>query len=694
MKKLLFLLAAVALAASAAAQNEYAEIARLRGLNRRVAGIRSMNDGEHYTALEGNDIVRYAYAAEGPSEKLLPASAAGLRITDYAFSPDEKRILVASGYAPIYRHSYTTKYYLVEDNSCRPVLPEAEAPRDASFSPDGSSIVYSDRNDLYLYDIASGHTRRLTADGEWNAVINGTTDWVYEEEFGFTQAYAFSPDSRRVAFLRFDERAVPLMQMMRFDGKLHNEAFSFKYPKAGETNSTMQLFVVDLATGQTERIDTGAETDQYIPRIGFTPDGKLWFHRLNRRQNTFELVLCEPHGAQRTIYEERAQQYVERVDDNTITFVDKDRFLVRQESHTGFMHLYLYGVRSGFIAQVTKGPWEVTEVVGVTPKRVWFLSTETSPLRRNLYSAALNGKDKRRLTTGEGCYAIAPSKGMKYYISTFSSATTPNRIEVCTGDGKPVRTLAASTELEQELAASGRPAKEFFTFVTERGDTLNAYIVRPRDFDPSRRYPVLLTQYSGPGSQTVADRWSLDWEDALVVRPPHGRPALGRQRAHRHLRLVVRRLHGRELRPQRAGALQNGHRRGPRHLVALLRHHLHRNLQQPAAVQRRRLRRQFAHPLRAAARRPAHAPAAHPRHGRRQRPLPEHGRTGPCAQPRRQAVRHDGLSRPEPLDAAERYVQRAAEDDRLHARTLVVWSVHAVSTLPPGRSPSRRPARR
>ena len=516
MKRLLFLLAAVALAASAAEQNEYAEIARLRGLNRRVAGIRSMNDGEHYTALEGNDIVRYAYAAEGPGEKLLPASAAGLRITDYAFSPDEKRILVASGYAPIYRHSYTTKYYLVEGNSCRPVLPEAEAPRDASFSPDGTAIVYSDRNDLYLYDIASGHTRRLTADGEWNAVINGTTDWVYEEEFGITQAYAFSPDSRRVAFLRFDERAVPLMQMMRFDGKLHNEAFSFKYPKAGETNSTVQLFVVDLATGQTERIDTGAETDQYIPRIGFTPDGKLWFHRLNRRQNTFELVLCEPHGAQRTIYEERAQQYVERVDNNTITFVDKDRFLVRQESHTGFMHLYLYGVRSGFIAQVTKGPWEVTEVVGVTPKRVWFLSTETSPLRRNLYSAALNGKDKRRLTAGEGCYAIAPSKGMKYYISTFSSATTPNRVEVCTGDGKPVRTLAASTELEQELAASGRPAKEFFTFVTERGDTLNAYIVRPRDFDPSQRYPVLLTQYSGPGSQTVADRWSLDWEDALV----------------------------------------------------------------------------------------------------------------------------------------------------------------------------------
>ena len=516
MKKFFFLLVfAAAVPGPLQAQNEYAEIARLRSLNRRVGGIRSMNDGEHYTVVEQGDIVRYAYAAEGPGEKLLPGPLPAA-ISDYAFSPDEQRILVAAGREPIYRHSYTSAYFLAEGGSLRPVLTEAQAPRDASFSPDGSSILYSDRNDLYLYTIADGRTRRLTSDGEWNAIINGTADWVYEEEFGLTRAYAFSPDGGRVAFLRFDERAVPTMELMRYGGRLHNEAFSFKYPKAGEPNSTVQLFVIDLATGRRERIDTGPETDQYLPRIGFTPDGRLWFHRLNRRQNTFEVVLCEPHGALHTIYEERAQQYVERVDDGTITFVDKDRFLVRQESHTGFMHLYLYGIRSGLIAQVTKGEWEVTEVVGTTPKRVWFLSTETSPLRRNLYSVALNGRDKRRLTPDDGFYTIAPSRGMKYYISTFSSATTPNRIEICTGEGVPVRTLETNRELQAELAAAERPVKEFFAFVTERGDTLNAYIVRPRGFDPSQRYPVLLTQYSGPGSQTVADRWSLDWEDALV----------------------------------------------------------------------------------------------------------------------------------------------------------------------------------
>ena len=514
---LITLLAAALLGAGIVqAQNEYAEIARLRGMNQTVRGIRSMADGEHYTTLEGSNIIRHSYAAAGPGERMLPSSAANLTITDYSFSPDERQILIASGSKPIYRHSYTTSYFLAAGNSLTPVLREAEAPRDASFSPDSRLIAYSDRNDLYVYDTAARQTRRITDDGAWNSVINGTTDWVYEEEFGFTKAYAFSPDSRRIAYLRFDESQVPLMEMMRFDGKLYNQAYSFKYPKAGERNSTVEVWVCDLATGAKERIDTGRETDQYIPRIGWTPDGRLYFFRLNRRQNTFEVILCEPNGAQRTIYDERSQQYVERVDDSSLTFVDKDRFLVRQESHTGYMHLYLYSIRRGFLAQVTKGDWEVTDVAGSDGKRVWYLSTETSPLRRNLYSVRLDGTQKRRLTTGEGFYTIAPSAGMKYYISTFSNAATPNRVEICDGEGNPVR---GGQLIAQGLAVgqqADRPQKEFFTFATERGDTLNAYIVKPRGYDPSHRYPVLLTQYSGPGSQSVRDRWSLDWEDALA----------------------------------------------------------------------------------------------------------------------------------------------------------------------------------
>lgn len=505
-------------AGRASAGEEYAEIARLKGMNETVRGIRSMNDGEHYTTLEGNDIRRYAYASEERSVSLLPTPAPNLEITDYLLSPDERSILIASGAQPIYRHSYTTSYTLIRDGRLLPVLREAEAPRDATFSPDGRRIAYSDRNDLYVYDIETRRSQRITDDGRWNEVINGTTDWVYEEEFGITRAYAFSPDGQKLAYLRFDESRVPLMEMMRFDGKLYNRAYSFKYPKAGEANSEVELWVADLATGEKKRLETGPETDQYIPRIGWTPDGRPWYYRLNRRQNTFEMVVCEPHGAQRTVYEERAQQYVERVDDKTVTFVDRDRFLVRQESHTGYMHLYLYSLRRGLLEQVTKGPWEVTDVVGTDGKRVWYLSTETSPLRRNLYSVRLDGSDKQRLTQGEGYYSVSPSRGMKYFITTFSNVTTPNVTEVCNAAGERLRTLADSHELRAELQAEGRPVKEFFRFTTERGDTLNAYRVLPRGFDPAQRYPVLLTQYSGPGSQQVADRWTMDWEDALAEK--------------------------------------------------------------------------------------------------------------------------------------------------------------------------------
>ena len=307
--------------------------------------------------------------------------------------------------------------------------------------------------------------------------------------------------------------------MMRFDGELYPEPFSFKYPKAGEANSIVELWTIDLETGRRTQIETGPEQDQYLPRIGYTPDGRLWFFRLNRRQNSFEMIVCEPSGAQRTAYEERSQRYVERVDDRTITFLDKNRFLVRQESHTGRMHLYLYSVRGGLQGPVTRGDdWEVTELVGTDGKRVWYLSTEGSPLRRNLYSIRLDGSDKRRLTPDEGYCTVVPSAGMKYGIVTSSSAASPNRVEILTGDGRKVRTLKESAGLRAELALAPRPRKEFFTFRTERGDVLNAYLVKPLDFDPAKRYPVLLTQYSGPGSQSVRDRWETDWEEALVEK--------------------------------------------------------------------------------------------------------------------------------------------------------------------------------
>ena len=512
----LFIMVAVLLAAATtattAAQDDYDRLMNLRRANGGIAGMRSMNDGEHYTYRSREGISMRSYADRNTSTLL---QAVPFAYADYRLSPDEQSVLVASSenLRTIYRHSYAADYWYAEIG--KPFTKILEDVRDVSFSPDGRKLAYSKDNNLYIYDIATAKSVPATSDGSWNSVINGTSDWVYEEEYGFTRAYAFSPDSRQVAYLRFDESRVPMASIVRYDFREERDStLMFKYPRAGEANSVVTLHLYDTADGSTRRIDTGAESDQYILNVAWTPAGELYFYRVNRRQNRFEVVLQRNDGTQKVIYEEQSEQYVERPDGGTVTFIDGDRFIVREESSAGRMHLYLHSIAKGRLNPVTSGAWEVTSLVGTDGKNVWYTSTETSPLRRDLYRTGLNGKGKKRLTGGDGFYSTAPSAGMKYYVSTFTNASTPNIITVHRGDGRTVDTLADN---RKAVAAAGKKVvREFFTFTTERGDTLNAYRVLPEGFDPAKRYPVLLTQYSGPGSQQVADRWTVDWEDALA----------------------------------------------------------------------------------------------------------------------------------------------------------------------------------
>jgi len=488
-----------------------------------MPAVRPDADGEHFYSSTADGIFRCGYADAGDRLAVLPAGdeprtcrvtvggrteSRRLHIAGFDVSADGS-VLVADGASPIYRHSYTTDYLLCRDGVLSPVMTGVSGKRDASFSPDGRTIAFSADNDLWLYDIASAEVRRLTGDGEWNSVINGTTDWVYEEEFGFTRAYAFSPDSRRIAYLRFDESRVPEFEMMRFDGTLHNRAYSFKYPKAGDANSSVTLHVYDIAAGRTREVAADSGADQYIPHIGWTPGGDLYFYRVNRRQNLFE-VIVDRDGVQRTVYSESSPRYVERPSAATVRFLDADRFLVREETSAGWWHIYLYSISKGFVRALTSGEWEVTDIVAADGGYVWYVSTEESPLKRDLYRIDLRGRGKRRLTGGDGWYAVQAGAGMKYFISSFSSATVPGRVSVRRGDGSPVRTIAERGD------GGDAPVREFFVWTTERGDTLNAYMILPRGFDPAKRYPVLLTQYSGPGSQEVRDRWRPDWCDALA----------------------------------------------------------------------------------------------------------------------------------------------------------------------------------
>ena len=484
-----------------------------------VSGVRSLSDGERYTTMSDGRVLCFSYRTGEPAGVLFDASAAEPRIefTDYVLSADERRLLLTTDVEPIYRHSFTAEYWIYDrqDGSLRR-LSQGGPQQQAQFSPDGSRVAFVRGGNLFVADPTAGSERQLTFDGRFNHIINGLPDWVYEEEFSFARAFAWSPDGRKIAYLRFDESRVKQYNMNRFAGGLYPENYTFKYPKAGEQNSVVELYCCDAADGSTVRMDTGEQTDQYIPRLFWTPTGQLGFYRLNRLQNHFEVLLCDSSGASRVVYDERNDRYVERVDGRTVTFLpDGDRFVVRSE-RDGFMHLYLYGVSEGLLGRITSGEWEVTELLGIEGDRVYYLSTETSPLRRDLYTVRLDGRGKRRLTGGDGTYRIAPSRGFRYFLSYFSNVRTPNRVTLHRSDGRLVRTLEDNAALRTKLDELQVPVKEFFRFATSEGVELNGYMVRPNGFDSSRRYPVLMTQYSGPGSQQAADRWTIGWEDVLV----------------------------------------------------------------------------------------------------------------------------------------------------------------------------------
>lgn len=484
-----------------------------------VSGVRSLSDGERYTTMSDGRVLCFSYRTGEPAGVLFDASAAEPRIefTDYVLSADERRLLLTTDVEPIYRHSFTAEYWIYDrqDGSLRR-LSQGGPQQQAQFSPDGSRVAFVRGGNLFVADPTAGSERQLTFDGRFNHIINGLPDWVYEEEFSFARAFAWSPDGRKIAYLRFDESRVKQYNMNRFAGGLYPENYTFKYPKAGEQNSVVELYCCDAADGSTVRMDTGEQTDQYIPRLFWTPTGQLGFYRLNRLQNHFEVLLCDSSGASRVVYDERNDRYVERVDGRTVTFLpDGDRFVVRSE-RDGFMHLYLYGVSEGLLGRITSGEWEVTELLGIEGDRVYYLSTETSPLRRDLYTVRLDGRGKRRLTGGDGTYRIAPSRGFRYFISYFSNVRTPNRVTLHRSDGRLVCTLEDNAALRTKLDELQVPVKEFFRFATSEGVELNGYMVRPNGFDSSRRYPVLMTQYSGPGSQQAADRWTIGWEDVLV----------------------------------------------------------------------------------------------------------------------------------------------------------------------------------
>lgn len=489
-----------------------------------LSGVTSMDDGNHYAVVEGRTVKLYDYATSSMREVVFDASEHTPKIDfkRYFFSPDESKIMFVTDIKPIYRHSYTAEYYVFNraDGSLRP-LSNGGPQQVATFSPDGTKAAFVRDNNLFWVDLAAdGFTEhQITADGRFNYILNGIPDWVYEEEYSFARAYEWSPASDYIAYYRTDEERVKEYNMNMFRGDLYPTVYKFKYPKAGESNSVVTIHTYDMTTGKSVEMQTGDADDRYIPRIMWA-GRQLAVANLNRLQNSLDLFLCDPAtGQSRVIYHEEDDRYIDRVGDKTFTFLgDGSRFLVQNES-SGYKHIYLYSTDKGLICPVTSGDYEVTDLLGVDQKRgvVYYMSTEASPLKRDLYTVKLNGKGKKRLTGGDGTYRVVPSKGFNYFITYFSSATTPTEVTLCGSDGKPVRSLFRNEKLKTLADEGAIPLKKFFTFDNQAGQILNGYMLYPADFDTTKVYPLFMTQYSGPGSQQVADNWSTGWESELLA---------------------------------------------------------------------------------------------------------------------------------------------------------------------------------
>jgi dipeptidyl-peptidase-4 len=480
-----------------------------------IYGINWMRDGQYYSSLINRmgapAVVKINIATGAEEAVLLNGKLLGVNFSGYSFNPDETKALIETDVESIYRRSSKGIFYVVDmATGQKQLLMNGEKISYATLSPDNNKVAFVKDNNLFLVELSSNKLIQITTDGEWNKIINGSADWVYEEEFSMAQAFQWSPDGKKISFIRFDESAVPEFNMQLW-GPLYPKDYKFKYPKAGEKNALVSIHVYELATGKTQKIDAGTETDIYLPRIYWTKDANtLAFIRLNRLQNQMDLFHANAStGTSSLIISDVSKTYVDLDNNDNLEYLADGKTFIRTSEQDGFKHIYHHGIDGKLIRQITNGPWEVSSLVGVDEKakKVYFLSTEASPLERNLYVIGLDGKGKKALTPAKGTHAVNMSPDHKFYIDYYSTADTPVRVSLNDASGKETKLLEDNQALKDRLTGFALGKKEFFTLPTVDGTELNAYIIKPADFDPNKKYPVLMYVYGGPGSQNVLNSW-------------------------------------------------------------------------------------------------------------------------------------------------------------------------------------------
>lgn len=514
MKKLLIIFIAITTLATAQKKDiTLNEIWNGSFSTERMNSLNSMN-GNFYSLLnfdrntKSTTVDKYSYATLEKVETIVNSKDLGeiKEFESYAFNNDETKLLLGVDSESIYRHSSLGIFYAYDLASKSLQLIDKEKIQEPTFSPDSKKVAYAKNNNIFIKNLETNEVVQITSDGKKNEIINGICDWVYEEEFSFTKAFEWSGDSKNIAFLRFDETEVPTFSMDIVGSDLYPTQQVFKYPKAGEKNSIVTLNIYNVAGANAKKIDLG--NYEYIPRIKWTNNPEiLSVITLNRHQNDLKLYAVNAvNFTSKILLNEVDKAFVE-IQDN-LTFLTDNSFIWTSEKG-GFNHIYHYSKEGKLINQVTKGNWEVTSFYGVNEKSktVYYQSVEDGSINRTIYSIKLNGTVKKRLTNASGTNEASFSKNLNYFINTFSDANTPPVYTLHEGNGNQLKEILNNNKLSQKLANYNTSKKDFFVLNTKNGD-FNAWMIKPTHFDAAKKYPVFMTQYSGPGSQSVSNTWN------------------------------------------------------------------------------------------------------------------------------------------------------------------------------------------
>lgn len=492
-----------------------------------VYGVNPMNDGESYTQLsnDGKRIIRRSFKNGKELGVIFDVDAARGNqklqgIDGYIMSPDERRILLRTQTRMIYRRSYTAVYYIYDvANKTYEPLSDGGPQQMPIFSPDGNVIAFARDNNLFLVKLLYGNAEtQVTKDGKFNEVLNGVPDWVNEEEFSTARSFDFSADSKMLAWVRYDESKVPVYAIQEFKGAYPTRMeydeypgeYRYKYPVAGAKNSDVSVMTFDIKNRVTRTMKLPLDTDGYVPRIHFTSDPeKLAVVTLNRHQNRMDIYMANPRSTEcKLAVREENPKYVTDAAYGSLQFYNNHFAYISDRD--GYRHIYWYNLNGQLERQVTKGNYDVSAFYGYDEAsgRFYYASHEESPMRTAVYSIDKNGK-KKKLSQHVGTNNATFSKSMKYFLNVYSSAQQPPVTTLCqASDGKVLSTMVDNAELKAKITPL-LGQKEFFSFKTSEGVELNGWMVKPRDFDASKKYPVIMYQYSGPASQEVKDDWSM-----------------------------------------------------------------------------------------------------------------------------------------------------------------------------------------